>query len=108
METETPRLISEDWEGVPNDLDAAFTWTNGKFYFFKGSQYWRVSAEGRADRGFPRTIESGFPGIPIDIDAAIVWAKNNKIYFFKDSRYWRLDPDNAREPVDESYPRKIR
>ena len=60
------------------------------------------------ERGFPRSIESGFPGVPENIDAALVWARNNKIYLFKGSRYWKLDPDNPRNPVDESYPRKIR
>ena len=30
-----PRSISADWDGLPSSLDAAFTWTNGKTYFFK-------------------------------------------------------------------------
>ena len=30
-----PRSISADWDGLPGSLDAAFTWTNGKTYFFK-------------------------------------------------------------------------
>jgi len=102
-----PRFISDYWEGIPNNLDAAFTWTNGKLYFFKGSQYWRISNDGRLDSGFPRSIESGFPGIPSNMDAAIVWGKNDKIYVFKGSQYWRLDPKNAHDPVDQSYPRQI-
>ena len=103
-----PEAISEYWEGIPDNLDAAFTWTNGKIYFFKGSQYWRLSSDGLVDPGFPRSIQNGFPGIPSNVDAVIVWGKNNKIYFFKGDRYWRLDPDNASQPVDESYPRQIR
>jgi len=102
-----PRFISDDWGGIPNNLDAGFTWTNGQIYFFKGSQYWRASSDGRVARGFPRSIETGFPGVPENIDAAIVWARNDKIYFFKGSRYWKLDPDNPRNPIDKSYPRKI-
>ena len=83
---------------------------NGKIYFFKGSQYWRARDDGRIERGFPRSIEKGFPGVPKNFDAAIVLTKNNetKIFFFKDSRFWRLDPSNARHPVDDSYPKKIR
>merc|ERR1712110_483053 len=50
-----PRQISDDWEGLPNNLDAAFSWKNGKTYFLKGSRYWRYSPEsfGKLDRGFP-------------------------------------------------------
>ena len=103
-----PRRISDDWPGIPNNLNAAFSWTNGKIYFFKGSQYWRASSDGQVDEGFPRSIDAGFPGIPDSPDAAIVWGENDKIYFFKGSRYWRLDPKNARQPVDKSYPRNIR
>jgi len=102
-----PRRISDDWPGIPNNLNAAFSWTNGKIYFFKGSQYWRASTDGQVDQGFPRSIDAGFPGIPDSPDAAIVWGENDKIYFFKGSRYWRLDPKNVRQPVDKSYPRNI-
>ncbi|XP_052838991.1 matrix metalloproteinase-14 isoform X2 [Drosophila gunungcola] len=35
-----PKPIS-NWEGVPNNLDAALKYTNGYTYFFKGSQYYR-------------------------------------------------------------------
>ena len=36
-----PRSISADWDGLPSSLDAAFTWTNGKTYFFKGDKYYK-------------------------------------------------------------------
>lgn len=101
-----PRLISEDWSGLPDDLDASFTWTNGKIYFLKGSQYWRFSEKGVLDRGYPKDMSSGFAGIPNNVDAALVWSRNKKIYFFKGSQYWKLDPDRN-PPVPDSYPRKI-
>merc|ERR1719242_1759453 len=60
-----PRQISDDWEGLPNNLDAAFSWKNGKTYFLKGSRYWRYSPEsfGKLDRGFPKDISKEFPTI---------------------------------------------
>lgn len=30
-----PRSIYTDWQGLPGNIDAAFTWTNGHTYFFK-------------------------------------------------------------------------
>ncbi|KAJ8920934.1 hypothetical protein NQ315_015727, partial [Exocentrus adspersus] len=41
-----PKPIS-NWEGVPDNLNAAFQWTNGYTYFFKGNAYYRFN-----DRAF--------------------------------------------------------
>lgn len=101
-----PRLISEDWDGLPDRPDASFTWTNGKIYFLKGSRYWRFSEIGELDDGYPKNMREGFAGIPTNLDAALVWGKNNKIYFFKGSQYWKLDPSQD-PPVPDTYPRKI-
>ena len=98
------RYIAADW-GLPRNLDAAFTWTNGKTYFFKRSLYWRYSNQTQ-DEGYPKLISKGFDGIPDNIDAAFVWSGNGKIYFFKGSDYWRFDPDQS-PPVRSSYPRPI-
>lgn len=91
--------------GLPPDLDAAFTWTNGKTYVFRGKQYWRLSRN-TTDPGYPKLIRKGFDGIPNDVDAAFVWSGNDKIYFFKGAKYWKFDP-GARPPVDPSYPRPV-
>ena len=36
-----PKLISDVWIGVPDNIDGAFTWTNNRTYFFKGNTYYR-------------------------------------------------------------------
>lgn len=41
-----PKPIS-NWEGIPNDMDAALQYTNGYTYFFKGGNYYRFN-----DRAF--------------------------------------------------------
>ncbi|KAK7915448.1 hypothetical protein WMY93_011209 [Mugilogobius chulae] len=48
-----PKLLSLLVSGVPGHPDAAFTWTNGKIFFFKGDSYWRVNQTLRVDRGYP-------------------------------------------------------
>ena len=101
-----PRLISQGWAGLPWNLDAAFTWTNGKTYFFKGAMYWRFTAIGQMDEEYPKLIREGFADIPDNVDAAFVWPVNNKIYFFKGSQYWKFDPDQS-PPMDSSYPKPI-
>ena len=90
---------------MPGHIDASFTWTNGKSYFFKGNKYWRFT-NGKKDSDYPKLIRKGFDGIPDDLDAAFVWSGNGKIYFFKGTKYWRFDPDQ-RPPVKSSYPRPI-
>lgn len=77
-----PRFIRNDWPGLPGSIDAAFTWTNGRTYFFKGSRYWRFT-NFKADDDYPRDLSDGFAGVPEKIDTALVWSGNGKIYFFK-------------------------
>lgn len=53
-----PRLISGTWHGLPGNIDAAFTYKNGKTYFFKGSKYWRYNGQ-RVDGDYPKDINEG-------------------------------------------------
>jgi matrix metalloproteinase-14 (membrane-inserted) len=62
-----PKRISEHWLGVPDGLDAALAWSNGKTYFFKGTEYYRfddttltVDADPRLP--FPRPIAKWWLG----------------------------------------------
>lgn len=53
-----PRLISRAWPGLPGNIDAAFTYKNGKTYFFKGSKYWRYNGQ-KMDGDYPKEISEG-------------------------------------------------
>ncbi|XP_049802932.1 matrix metalloproteinase-24 isoform X2 [Schistocerca nitens] len=100
-----PRKISDSWQGLPGDIDAAFTYRNGKTYFFKGPHYWRYVGK-RMDGDYPKLISEGFTGIPDNIDAAVVWTGNGKIYFYKGTKFWKFDPAQ-RPPVKSIYPKPI-
>ena len=102
-----PADIAGHWTGFPAEfsegVDAGVVWTNGKAYFFKGSQFVRfdLPAE-RVDPGYPKTISSKWPGVfTEDIDAVVVWP-NGKAYFFKGAQYVRYDI--ARNKVDAGIP----
>ncbi|XP_077868512.1 LOW QUALITY PROTEIN: matrix metalloproteinase-19-like [Saccoglossus kowalevskii] len=50
------RPIRKHWAGIPNKIDAAFTWTDGSTYFFKGDKYWRFNnTQMRVDQGYPKS-----------------------------------------------------
>ncbi|RWR98790.1 matrix metalloproteinase-14-like protein [Dinothrombium tinctorium] len=75
------RKISDDFIGLPNNLDAGVTTTNGTTYFFKGDQYYQ--ARGRRIESGPRLISSHFRNIPNNLDAAFTYTKDGLIYFIK-------------------------
>ncbi|XP_076034387.1 matrix metalloproteinase-17-like isoform X2 [Oratosquilla oratoria] len=54
MDDYYPRDISR-WNGVPSEIDGAFTWTDGTTHFFKGKNYWQFdNARVRPMEGYPQ------------------------------------------------------
>ncbi|XP_060913203.1 matrix metalloproteinase-19-like [Labrus mixtus] len=50
-----PKPVGKLFQGLPSSTDAAFTWTNGHIYVFKGSEYWRVNQNHQAaEKGYPQ------------------------------------------------------
>ncbi|KFD69633.1 hypothetical protein M514_01999 [Trichuris suis] len=80
-----PRRIADDWDGLPDNLDAAVTDKLGNTYFFKEDKYWQYDAEGKAAANNPKNISSAFPDTPENLDAAMIWAYDQRFYFFKGS-----------------------
>jgi hypothetical protein len=106
-----PKPIAGNWNGLPasftSGIDAAlFRKSNGKLYFFKGSQYARLTGT-TMDEGYPKPIAGNWNGLPASftagIDAAMTRTSNGKIYMFKGSQYCRL----TETTVDSGYPRSI-
>ena len=87
-----PKEISRGFEGIPNNIDAAFVWSgNGKIYFFKQSYYWRFDPDQNppVKSSYPRPSRN-WDGLPQTLDAALYY-KNGFTYFFKDNQYWRFN-----------------
>ena len=94
-----PRKIAADWSGLPDNIQAGFTWRDtGATYLFKENQYWKFINQ-EAIGGYPKNIQDGFPGVPDNPDAAFVWGGNNKIYFFKSNQFWKFDPTRYKKLI---------
>ena len=64
VDTNYPKLMTEYWQGVPNDLDTVFHSCNGHTYFFKENNYYRFNfTKGAVDAEYPRHMAEGWRGI---------------------------------------------
>ncbi|MBT5229684.1 MAG: hypothetical protein HOM11_05350 [Methylococcales bacterium] len=118
MDLEYPKLISMDWKGLPDRLDAAayapyeHSQRSNKMYFFKSNQYWRWDiAKQKMDDGYPKRIGQGWNGLPSSsLDMAVYSGLDNaetahKLYLFQGNRYWRWDLNT--DLLDTGYPKPV-
>ncbi|MGH0129427.1 UNVERIFIED_CONTAM: hypothetical protein FKN15_002190 [Acipenser sinensis] len=100
-----PMPIGHFWRGLPGDIDAAYERHDGKFVFFKGSNFW-LFREANLEPGYPQELVEYGQGIPYDkIETAIWWEPTGFTYFFNGDRYWRFSEELR--AVDKDYPKPI-
>jgi matrix metalloproteinase-14 (membrane-inserted) len=99
-----PKPISAEFTNLPSDLNAAFIWSgNGKLYFTKGTQYYRVDGFSVA-RGYPRPL-SLWRNVPAAIDTVFSYQTTGRTYFVKNGNYYRFNDRLFR--VDAGYPKSL-
>lgn len=109
-----PMPVTDHWTGLWNGkFDAATDWSNGYAYFFKGSQYTKMSLSGHTTlSGYPKPIVgtgSGWKNWPSswangNIDAVVMWS-NGHAYFFRGSEYIKVRLSDY--TVVSGYPKPI-
>ena len=89
----------------PCKIDAAFRWSNGRIYFFLGSNYYRYNEDSREiDPGYPRPSSKHWQGVPSSLNGVFRYV-NGMTYFFKGNQYYRFNDSSL--SVDSDYPRLI-
>ncbi|XP_032402249.1 matrix metalloproteinase-15-like [Xiphophorus hellerii] len=100
-----PMPISVFWNGLPDDINAAYERHDGKFVFFKGDRFW-LFREADVLPGYPQPLHQYGRGIPVHrIDTAIWWEPNEFTYFFSGDRYWRYNEETR--SADRDFPKPI-
>ncbi|KAJ8978894.1 hypothetical protein NQ317_008873, partial [Molorchus minor] len=91
-----PKPIS-NWEGVPDNLGAAFQWTNGYTYFYKDNAYYRFN-----DRAFAVDVTNP----PFPRSTAYWWfgCKESPAGTIgtSESRGWLVGEESSKSPFDDT------
>jgi hypothetical protein len=76
-----PKLISDRWPGLPDNVDAAAAHPGGTVFFFKGNKTWSYAGSSLL-QGSPRLISDVWEGMPSNVDAAMFYTRFI-LYFFR-------------------------
>ncbi|GFO01596.1 matrix metalloproteinase-14 [Plakobranchus ocellatus] len=96
-----PKPLPASFRGIR----AAFQWTDGGLYLFKGRNYTRwAESLSRHSSGYPRVASRFWRGMPSNIEAGFR-AYDGYIYVFKYQRYWRY---NSLGRLSPGFPKSTR
>ncbi len=95
QKTFNKKLGYEAYKGVPKNIDAVIEHpSNKKYYFFKGSKYYRYDTSKQVVDKVGVINKDGWKGVPTNIDAATTWY--NTVYFFKGTKYYAYDTTSGK------------
>ncbi|KAF7700947.1 matrix metallopeptidase 30 [Silurus meridionalis] len=99
-------LIKTTWPSITS-VDAAYEIRSKRIsFFFKGQNYWGVTATAILP-GYPKHISQfGFPASVTNIDAAVHIGSTRRTLFFTGEKYWSFN-ENTRE-MEAGFPKPIR
>ncbi|GAB6023256.1 Matrix metallopeptidase 21 [Chamberlinius hualienensis] len=94
-----PRLISEDFQNIPSNIDTVYFDNKVRhLYFFKENLVYAYDVtkgkQGCCLPGYPKTIQEEFPSapgntqLPFNLDAVYYSYTDKTLYLFKDKEYW--------------------
>ncbi|XP_002741045.1 stromelysin-3-like [Saccoglossus kowalevskii] len=90
MDPGYPRLINDEFRGLPTHIDAVFEYYgNGQTYFFKDGYFYMLNWRMEVVGPFYMTT---WRGIPDNIDA-VYQESDQYVYFFKDNLYYKFEHD---------------
>ena len=71
IESGYPKLISQVFEGAPNNVDAVFVWAKDfHTYIFKGDMHYKInSITNKVERGYPKKNSVRWNGMPVVVTA---------------------------------------
>ncbi|CAD5124259.1 unnamed protein product [Dimorphilus gyrociliatus] len=103
---ENPKKISDNWKGLPGNLDASFYYEKtDTTYFFKGDKFWEFEGFNMKPDS-PKIIGSDdFLGIPNNVDAAFIYSEDDHLYFIKDNNIYKYL--FKRGKVANNYPKRL-
>ena len=81
-----PKQLSEGWDGLEDNIDAAYVNTSiSAAFFFKGEKYWKYDfVTEKMFKGFPKVTMVTSPNIPSSLRATMM--SGNVAYFFSQDK----------------------
>ena len=102
-----PKSIQDVFKGVPNNIDACFTWAlDGKTYFFKGNYYYLYNnRNNKVETGYPKLIKNRWTTTsnkPVPTFLTSVYNYNGKSYAIQGTQVYEFSKDGRNiNPIDQ-------
>lgn len=107
IDEDYPKPIQDVFEGVPNNIDACFTWAlDGKTYFFKGKYYYLYNnRNNKVESGYPKLITNRWSTTsnkPVPTFLTAVYNFGGRSYAIRGTQVYEFSKDGRNiNPIDQ-------